>query len=144
LLKVMTLEVVADMSIIEDRPAIVLTRSDRDRLLGLIVGCTPSATIDFLRQELERAEVVSEQVSAAKMMVTIGTSVRFIDHASHRVSKGRLTFPNDIGTSHAISVLSPLGSALLGLGCGQTIDWHDDAGQGRRLTVVAMLPEAEG
>lgn len=131
------------MSIIENRPAIVLTRSDRDRLTGLIVGCVPSSTTEFLRQELERAEVVSEHLAAAQM-VTIGTRVRFIDHESHRVSEGRLTFPNEVGTSHAISVLSPLGSALLGLGCGQTIDWHDDAGQERRLTVVAILPEAEG
>ena len=136
------MEIMADMSIIESRPAIVLTRSDRDRLSGLIVGCVPSSTTEFLRQELGRAEIVSEQVAAS--LVTIGTRVRFIDHRSYRVSEGRLTLPNDIGTPQAISVLSPQGSALLGLGCGQTIDWHDNAGQERRLTVVAILPEAEG
>src|SRR6185312_5913110 len=111
------LEILADMSIIENRPAIVLTRLDRDRLSGLIVACVPSATTEFLRQELERAEIVPEQVAAAQM-VTIGTRVRFIDHESHKVSEGRLTFPDEVRTPHAISVLSPLGSALLGLGCG--------------------------
>jgi regulator of nucleoside diphosphate kinase len=97
-----------------------------------------SPTIEFLRQEVERAEIVSEQVAAS--LVTIGTLVRFIDHKSHKVSEGRLTFPNEVGTPYAISVLSPLGSALLGLGPGQTIDWTDEAGQDRRLTVVAILP----
>ena len=126
------------MLIIENRPAIVLTRSDRDRLSGLIVGCVPSSTTEFLRQEIERAEIVSEEVAAS--LVTIGTRVQFIDHKSHGISEGRLTFPEDIETSHTISVLSPLGSALLGLGLGQTIDWNDEAGRERRLTVVAILP----
>jgi transcription elongation GreA/GreB family factor len=40
----------------------------------------------------------------------------------------------------AISVFSPLGSALLRLGLGQTIDWNDEVGQDRRVTVVSILP----
>jgi regulator of nucleoside diphosphate kinase len=137
---VLTFEMVY-MSTMDNRPAIVLTRSDRDRLSCLIMTSgVPSSTIEFLRQEIERAEIVSEEV--AKSLVAIGTLVRFIDHKSHKVSEGRLTFPNDVETSHAISVLSPLGSALLGLGPGQTIDWNDDGGQDRRLTVVAILPSA--
>jgi regulator of nucleoside diphosphate kinase len=133
------LETVIEMSIMEKRPAIVLTRSDRDRLSCLIATSGErSPTIEFLRQEVERAEIVSEQMAAS--LVTIGTLVRFIDHKSHKVSEGRLTFPNEAGTSHAISVLSPIGSALLGLGPGQTIDWNDETGQDRRLTVVAILP----
>jgi regulator of nucleoside diphosphate kinase len=129
----------ADMSIIENRPAIVLTRSDRDRLSDLIAASgAPSASTEFLRQEIERAEIVAEEVVSS--LVTIGTHVQFIDHKSHRISKGRLTFPDDVQANHAISILSPLGSALLGLGPGQSIDWIDDAGQDHRLTVVAVLP----
>jgi regulator of nucleoside diphosphate kinase len=134
----------ADMSIIENRPAIVLTRSsDRDRLSDLIIASgAPSSTTEFLRQEIERAEIVAEEVVSS--LVTIGTRVQFIDHKSHRISEGRLTFPTDVRADHAISILSPLGSALLGLGPGQSIDWIDDAGQDRRLTVVAILaPGAE-
>jgi len=125
--------------IMENRPAIVLTRSDRDRLSHLIMTSgAPSSTIEFLRQEIERADIVSEELVAS--LVTIGTHVQFIDHNAHSVSKGRLTLPTDVEMSDAISVFSPLGSALLGLGHGQTIDWTDDAGRNRRLTVVSILP----
>src|SRR3954447_15063847 len=127
-----------DMSIIENRPAIVLTRSDRDRLSDLIAASGAPASTEFLRQEIERAEIVAEELVSS--LVTIGTHVQFIDHKSHKISEGRLAFPDDVHADHAISILSPLGSALLGLGPGQSIDWIDDAGQDRKLTVVAVLP----
>lgn len=127
------------MSTTEKRPAVVLTRSDRDRISRLIgASAASSATIEFLREELERAEIVTEV--ALSLLVTIGSRVQFIDHKSHRISEGRLTFPEDVEAKDAISILSPLGSALLGLGPGQSIDWIDDAGQNHRLTVVAVLP----
>jgi len=125
----------SDMPIMKGRPAIVLTCSDRDRLSSLL---STSGASDFLRQELGRAEIVPEQLAAT--LVTIGTRVRFIDHRSHKVSEGLLTFPDDAETSDAIPVLSPLGSALLGLSPGQTIDWKDESGQDRRLTVVEIRP----
>jgi transcription elongation GreA/GreB family factor len=133
----------ADMSIIEDRPAIVLTRSDRDRLSDLIAASgAASASTEFLRQEIQRAEILAEAVVSS--LVAIGTRVQFIEHKSHKISEGRLTFPDDVGANDAISILSPLGIALLGLGPGQSIDWIDDAGQDHRLTVVAVLPPGSG
>jgi regulator of nucleoside diphosphate kinase len=104
------------MAIIENRPAIVLTRSDRDRLSDLMAPDAPTSTTEFLRQKIERAEIVSEAVVSS--LVTIGTRVQFIDHKSHKISEGRLTLPDDFQANHAISILSPLSSALLGLGPG--------------------------
>jgi len=127
------------MSTIENRPAIVLTRSDRDRLSSLITAPGAlSPTIEFLRQEIERAEIVPDAVVSS--LVAIGARVQFIDHKSHKISEGRLTFPDNVQANDAISILSPLGSALLGLGPGQSIDWIDDSGRDHRLTVVVVLP----
>jgi len=127
------------MSTIENRPAIVLTRSDRDRLSNLILTPgAPSPTTEFLTQEIERAEIVPDAVVSS--LVAIGTRFQFIDHKSHKISEGRLTLPDDVQVSDAISILSPLGSALLGLGPGQSIDWIDDAGLDHRLTVVVVFP----
>ena len=127
------------VSVSQSRPAIVLTRADHDRLSGLIAAAlTQSPTIEFLRQELERADIVAEEATAS--VVTLGSRVRFIDHDSHTVSEGVLIPPSELKTPLTISVLAPLGSALLGLGPGQTIDWTDDAGLNRKLTVVAITP----
>jgi hypothetical protein len=43
----------------------------------------PSSTSQFLRQEIERAEIVAEE--AVSSLVTIGTRVQFIDHNSHKI-----------------------------------------------------------
>jgi hypothetical protein len=43
----------------------------------------PSLTTEFLRQEIERAEIVAEE--AVSSLVTIGTRVQFIDHSSHKI-----------------------------------------------------------
>lgn len=127
------------VSVSQSRPAIVLTRADHDRLSGLIaVALTQSPTIEFLRQEIERADIVAEEATAS--VVSLGSRVKFIDHDSHTVSEGVLVLPSEVETPLAISVLAPLGSALLGLGLGQTIDWTDDAGLNRKLTVVAITP----
>ena len=127
------------VSVSQSRPAIVLTRADHDRLSGLIaVALTQSPTIEFLRQEIERADIVAEEATAS--VVSLGSRVKFIYHDSHTVSEGVLVLPSEVETPLAISVLAPLGSALLGLGLGQTIDWTDDAGLNRKLTVVAITP----
>ena len=127
------------VSVSQSRPAIVLTRADHDRLSGLIaVALTQSPTIEFLRQEIERADIVAEEATAS--VVSLGSRVKFIDHDSHTVSEGVLVLPSEVETPLAISVLAPLGSALLGLGLGQTIDWTNDAGLNRKLTVVAITP----
>lgn len=125
------------VSVSQSRPAIVLTRADHDQLSALIAtSLSQSPTLEFLRQEIERAEIIAEKATAS--VATLGSHVKFIDHNSHTVSDGFLALPNEVETPLAISVLSPLGSALLGLGPGQSIDWTDDAGLSRTLTVVAI------
>jgi len=131
----------SNVSVSQSRPAIVLTRADHDRLSGLVATTlSQSPTIEFLRQEIERADIVAEEANAS--VVSLGSSVKFIDHNSHTASDGVLVLPNEIETPLGISVLTPLGSALLGLGPGQTIDWTDDAGLNRKLTVVAITPRS--
>lgn len=127
-----------DASVIAARPAIVLTRSDRDRVTALKDHSTSHLpTTEFLRQEIHRAEIIPDDASAS--VVTMGSRVRFIDHHRHKVSEVHLAFPDETD-AHSVSVLTPLGSALLGLGPGQTIEWKDDVGWDCTLTVVAILP----
>lgn len=73
--------------------------------------------------------------------------VRFVDEDSGRESEVRLVFPGHADLeSNQISVLAPIGSALLGLSVGDSIDWPVPNARSRRLRVVAVTyqPEAAG
>jgi regulator of nucleoside diphosphate kinase len=116
-------------------PPIVLTAEDRDRILALLDSGVADARIrDFLRRELERADIVASAV-AARTLVSMGSVVTFVDHAGRRVRRVRLVYPDQAGDPGSVSVLSTIGSALLGLGPGQSIVCSDQ-GVERRLVVL--------
>ncbi len=124
------------------RPAIMLTSADRDRLFALTDDAAQKApsVARFLREELERADIVPDD-TAVECLVTMGSEVKFIVHGSARVQSGRLVYPGEANDSRSISVLTPIGSALLGLGPGQSISWTE-TGKERRLTVLEVHPRS--
>ena len=125
------------------RPAIVLTTIDCNRISALI--STPSEiepdVARFLREEIDRATIVCGDVATASF-VTMGSEVKFIDHGSVSIRRIKLVYPDDANSSSSISVLSPIGSALIGLGPGQSISWSEHGAE-RRLTVLEVRPTAE-
>ena len=127
-------------------PRIVLSRFDFERLERLLdkVGARPD--LDALREELERGEIV-EPDQIPPNVVTMNSRVRFVDEDSGRENEVTLVFPGQADVeSNRISILAPVGSALLGLAVGHTIDWPLPSGRTRRLRVVAITyqPEAAG
>lgn len=127
-------------------PRIVLSRFDQERLERLLEKVGPRADLDALREEIERAEVVEPEAVPANI-VTMNSIVRFVDEESGRESEVELVFPGHADVeSNRISVLAPIGSALLGLSTGASIDWPLPNGRRRRLRVVAVTyqPEAAG
>jgi regulator of nucleoside diphosphate kinase len=124
---------------LEQRPPIVLTASDRERLFALL-GATPAASNTevacFLREEIERAVVAPDDV-APNLVVRLDCDVKFVDHANARIHQAQLVFPGEAQRSHCISVLSPIGSALIGLGPGQSIRWIEQ-GRERSLAVLEV------
>jgi regulator of nucleoside diphosphate kinase len=127
----------------EQRPPIVLTALDRERLLALLDD-TPT-TVDketacFLREEINRAEIAPDDV-APNSVVRLGCDVKFVDHADARIRRAQLVFPEDAQCDHCISVLSPMGSALIGLGPGQSIRWTE---QGRERSLAVLEVRARG
>lgn len=101
---------------------------------------------DALENELARAIVVPpEQIP--KDVVTMNSRVVFEDETTGERREVTLVYPAhaDIGAGK-ISILVPVGSALLGLRIGQSIDWNLPSGQRRRYRVIAVpyQPEAAG
>ena len=123
----------------EQRPPIVLTTADRDKLLALIRELPVSAhgrSAEFLREEVESADVATGDVSPTSV-VRIGSDVKFIDHDDGRIHRAKLVFPEEAYGTRSISVLSSVGSALIGLGPGQSIRWTEPGGE-RSLTILEV------
>ena len=125
-------------------PKIKVTAEDRERLAGLA-----SAAMDrmpdlagYLSDELDRAQVVRAGRSALGF-VRMGSEVEFRDDTTGKVQVVSLVYPGgaDIGQGR-ISVLTPVGAALLGLSKGQSIAWATRTGAAKRLTVLDLRDPA--
>jgi transcription elongation GreA/GreB family factor len=85
----------------EQRPPIVLTTADRDKLFALIREVPASAdpeVAEFLREEVERADIVTGDLRSTSV-VRVGSDVKFIDHADQRIHRAKLVFPEEASAS---------------------------------------------
>jgi regulator of nucleoside diphosphate kinase len=125
-------------------PQIYLTQDDMDRLLAL-VDAYPGQRFEKLEAELLRAHVVPREKIPADV-VTMNSRVVFENESGER-REVTLVYPGsaDIDAGK-ISVLVPIGTALLGLRVGQSIDWEGPGGakQRYRIAAVPYQPEAAG
>jgi regulator of nucleoside diphosphate kinase len=123
------------------KPAITVTRSDHDRLTRLadsFVGRN-TALADQLLDELERARIVEDDRLRADA-VRMGSTLRFTTDAGEDRTV-TLVFPDEADIAEGrVSVLTPVGVALIGLTAGQSIDWVARDGRRRRLTVEEVEP----
>lgn len=92
----------------------------------------------LLGDELSRAIVVpADQVPLD--VVKMNSRVVYFDESNGKSREVELVFPEDADLAQGkISVLSPVGSALLGLKEGQAIDWSFPDNPSRRLKVVSV------
>ena len=121
-------------------PPIVVSIEDRERLNRLIEHTT-AATVEALEVELDRAHVIPSR-DVPPNVVVMNSEVEYEDRTTGQRRRVRLVYPSDADTSDGkISVLAPLGCALLGLRVGQEIDWRMPGGV-RRLRVLAVTPPA--
>lgn len=96
-----------------------------------------------LRRELGRARVVAREAVPADV-ATMNSLVRYADETNGVVRTVALVYPRAVpGGKAMVSVLTPLGSALLGLSVGQAIEWDFPDGSRRRLRLEAVLYQPE-
>lgn len=129
------------------KPPIVISSLDLERIEALLERM-PSAQAEnhaALRAELDRAEV-REPADMPPDVVTMNSQVMVEDETSGEQLELTLVYPGGAGEAGHVSVLAPVGSALLGLSRGQQIDWPMPDGRERRLRVVDIRyqPEAAG
>lgn len=126
-------------------PDIVLTRPDRDRLANIVqaLSLRTSPLADFLDQEISRARIV-EPAEIPRDVATMDSHVVYRDEDTGDERVVVLVYPIDEDSSTGrLSILSPLGTALLGLSEGQTIAWTAPGGRLRRVSLVSVLFQPE-
>ncbi len=125
---------------------IFVTAADREKLIDLLATASPGRNdLKSLEAELQRAKIV-EAREVPKTVVTMNTRLRFADLGDNTRTEVTLVFPVDANIDEGkISVLSPIGTALLGYAQGDTIAWSVPAGT-RRIKIEKILyqPEAAG
>jgi regulator of nucleoside diphosphate kinase len=124
----------------EMRPSIAVDANHFARLSALssLTSGPMMEVCDFLREELDRAHVLpAEQLRPD--IVNLGSQVEFRDEQTGKVQQVILVYPLDADiTRRRVSVLTPVGAALLGLSVNQTISFHIRTGESRELTVLTV------
>ncbi len=132
----------------KQNPAIKISSLDLERLESLLSSLPADSfpEADLLEAELDRAEVLAPQEMPADV-VTMNSRVRFAMKPSGKEYELTLVYPKDFdGSAGKISILAPVGSALLGLSIGQEIEWPAPGGGMIRVKIIDILyqPERSG
>lgn len=125
-------------------PPLMLSRVDYARIEALLEQ--PSAEhIDTsaLEAELARAEVVEPGQMPADV-IAMNSTARFLDESTGNEREITLVYPRDAnGGADKVSILAPVGSALIGLRVGDSIEWPAPGGTIRlRVLSIRNAPEA--
>ena len=126
---------------------IYITKYDMERLHSFIeiYGGKDAPYIERLEEELDKAKIVDSK-DIPDDVVTMNSIVRIKDLDSGEEKTLILVFPNKAGTTEkAVSILAPIGTALIGYREGDIIEWEVPAGKKRlKITEVVYQPERVG
>jgi regulator of nucleoside diphosphate kinase len=130
-------------------PEIVVTSADYEKLQAMLE--THGADRDYiavstLEEELSRARIVSSSEIPSNI-VTMNSSFRYVDRDTGESRTVQLVYPEHADyDGERLSVLAPVGCALLGLAVGQTMECCLPYGTRRSFTIEEILfqPQASG
>ena len=121
-------------------PRITLSLDDYERLSALAktaMAGTPELA-EILTGELARAHVLAAG-RCPQDVVSMNSEVTFRDDRTGRLQSMRLVYPRESDvTKGRLSVLTPVGAALIGVRVGESVTWETPAGELRQLTVISV------
>lgn len=128
---------------------IQVTVTDMERLRVTVdrhIGGAESSAAEMLEAELDRAHIVTQD-ELPPDVVSMRSSVVYEDVDTGERREAILVYPDEADLEHSlISVLAPIGIALLGLSVDQSISWPVPGGRTRTIRVLSVdyQPEATG
>lgn len=126
-------------------PSIMVSTMDFKRIESVLEALPSSfdEVKDKLFTELDRADLV-EPALVPPTLVTMNSRVRFTVLATGTTMVKTLVYPKDLAAHEQnVSILTPLGSALLGLSVGQEIEWKIDTHKNMRVRIDAIEYQPE-
>lgn len=121
------------------RPAVFISVRDLERFVGLLPQTTAPTTpgAALLAEEVARANICPDNDMPARV-VRLGSTVRYRDLDSGRERRITLVLPADADMDlNKVSILAPIGAALIGLPEEQAFSWEEPSGDLRRIVVVS-------
>lgn len=126
----------------QNNPSLILSREDFEKLSNL-VAMVRSEVGELLEEELGRAKVVANE-ELPEDVVSMNSKVVFKDLESGQEKVVTLVFPNEANVQEGkISVLAPVGAALIGLRVGQVIDWPMPGGREKKFKVTSIVSQPQ-
>ena len=128
--------------------AIYITQYDLQRLRPLVKSArhferADCESLDLLQEELDRA-IVSNSGDLPEGVVTMNSRVTVIDLETAKKTEFTIVFPRDANyDDRRISVLAPIGTALLGYRAGMQVEWPTPGGL-RRFHIEHVQPSPKG
>jgi regulator of nucleoside diphosphate kinase len=125
---------------VEIKPRITLAADDYERLSALAHAARHKVPglAAVLAEELGRAQVLGRG-TLPEHIVCMNSEVEFRDDTTRKRHKMVLVYPEEADISRGkVSVLTPVGTALLGLRTGDSITWETPRGEVRQLTALGV------
>ena len=127
------------------KPKLTISSHDAERLEALLASL-PNRSFpgrDDLEAELARADIVATN-DIPPNVVTMNSRVKFRMESSQEAFYLTLVYPQDVDAKGGtISILAPVGSALLGLSAGDEIEWPKPGGGTLRVSIEEVIAQPE-
>jgi regulator of nucleoside diphosphate kinase len=129
-------------------PTIVIGKTDRERLMSAaknaLTHARPVPGAVTLLGEIARARTVSNKLLPTDV-VAMHRQIEIKDNVRKTKRQLCLVYPDEnVADSETVSVLTPMGAALIGLSEGDSIEWCSAAGDRHSITVLRVWPGAMG
>lgn len=119
------------------KPDILISSNDYQKLYELLDKMQKNDSVERLIDELERAEIIENELMP-ESVVEMHSKVTFTVLSSGKTFTYTLVYPSEVSTEDHLSILAPIGSAILGLSNGDEIEWPLNNGRTTQVRIESI------